>query len=99
MEACPICNAELVSERMSLSRGVFANVEVCPRCQRVMLDDRAHETLRQLFLRRAFRIGGSIAVRIPMPIAQTLGIREGTALNVCVSEKGILLEPKQEGAV
>jgi protein PhnA/antitoxin MazE len=84
---------------MSLSRGVFARVEVCPRCQGVMLDEQGRETLRQLFLRRAFRIGGSIAVRIPMPIAQTLGIREGTALNVCVSEKGILLEPKQEGAV
>ena len=99
METCPICNAELVSERMSLSRGVFANVEVCPHCQEAMLDDTERETLRQLFLRRAFRIGGSIAVRIPMPIAQTLGIREGTELNICVSDKGILLEPKQEGAV
>ena len=98
METCPVCNAELVSERMSLSRGVFARVEVCPRCQ-VTLDERDREALRRLFLRRAFRIGGSIAVRIPMPIAQTLGIREGTKLNVCVSEKGILLEPKQEGAV
>lgn len=98
METCPICNAELVSERWSLSRGVFANVEVCPRCQ-VVLDDRDREALRRLFLRRAFRIGGSIAVRIPMPIAQTLGIREGTKLNVCVSERGILLEPKEEGAV
>ena len=98
METCPICKAELVSERWSLSRGVFANVEVCPRCQAV-LDDHDREALRRLFLRRAFRIGGSIAVRIPMPIAQTLGIREGTELNVCVSEKGILLEPKEEGAV
>jgi protein PhnA/antitoxin MazE len=99
VETCPICNAELVSERMSLSRGVFANVEVCPRCHEVMLDDQDREAIRRLFLRRAFRIGGSIAVRIPMHIAQTLGIREGTKLNVCVSEKGILLEPKQEGAV
>ena len=99
METCPICKAELVSERMTLSRGVFANVEVCPRCQKRMLDDQQREALRQLFLRRAFRIGGSIAVRIPMPIAQTLGIREGTKLNVCVSEKGVLLEPRQEGAV
>ena len=98
MGTCPVCNAELVSERMSLSRGVFASVEVCPRCQ-VTLDERDREALRRLFLRRAFRIGGSIAVRIPMPIAQTLGIREGTTLNVCVSDKGILLEPKQEGAV
>ncbi len=99
METCPICNAELVSERMTISRGVFANVEVCPRCQERLLDDDGREALRRLFSRRAFRIGGSIAVRIPMPIAQTLGIREGTKLNVCVSEKGILLEPRQEGAV
>ncbi len=99
METCPICNAELVSERMTISRGVFANVEVCPRCQQRLLDNDGREALRQLFSRRAFRIDGSIAVRIPMPIAQTPGIREGTTLNVCVSEKGILLEPRQEGAV
>jgi protein PhnA/antitoxin MazE len=84
---------------MRISRGVFANVHVCPHCQGDIIDDDEREAIRQLFLRRAFRIGGSIAVRIPMPIAQTLGIREGTPLNVCVSEKGILIEPKEEGAL
>jgi antitoxin MazE len=99
MDTCPVCNATLVSEKMRVSRGVFANVDVCPHCQGSVLDEDERETLRRLFLRRAFRIGGSIAVRIPMPIAQTLGIREGTPLNVCVSEKGILIEPKEEGAL
>ena len=99
MDSCPICHATLVSEKMRVSRGVFTNVEVCPHCQGGHLNEVERETLRQLFLRRAFRIGGSIAVRIPMPIAQTLGIREGTPLNICVSERGILLEPKEEGAL
>ena len=99
MGTCPICNTRLISERMRLSRGVFANVHVCPNCQGGVMDDEQREALRQLFLRRAFRIGGSIAVRIPMPIAQTLGIRDGTPLNVCVSDKGILIEPKEEGAL
>ena len=99
METCPSCNTALVSENMRISRGVFANVDVCPRCQSGQLDDEEKETLRQLFQRRAFRIGGSFAVRIPMPIVQSLGIKEGTPLSVCVSEKGILLEPKEEGAL
>jgi antitoxin MazE len=99
MATCPSCNAVLVSEKMRISRGVFANVDVCPRCHAGQLDDEESETLRRLFKRRAFRIGGSLAVRIPMPIVQSLGIREGTPLRVCVSEKGILLEPKEEGAL
>jgi len=84
---------------MRISRGVFANDDVCPRCHAGHLDDEESEALRRLFKRRAFRIGGSLAVRIPMPIVQSLGIREGTPLRVCVSEKGILLEPKEEGAL
>jgi len=99
MGTCPICSTALVSERMPLSRGVFATVDVCPNCQERALDESERENLRQLFLRRAFRIGGSLAVRIPMPIAHSLGIREGTPMNVCVSQKGILLEPKEEGAL
>jgi len=99
METCPICNAVLVSEIMRVSRGVFTNVDVCPNCQGGPLDEDEKESLRQLFRRRAFRIGGSLAVRIPMPIVQSLGIREGTPLSVYVSEKGILLEPKEEGAL
>lgn len=99
METCPVCKAVLVSERMRISQGVFANVDVCPRCQVGPLDDDEREAIRRLFRRRAFRIGGSLAVRIPMPIVQSLGIREGTPLDVCVSEKGIFLEPKEEGAL
>ena len=95
---CPSCNAVLISEKMRISRGVFANVDVCPNCQDGHLDEQDSEATRRLFNRRAFRIGGSIAVRIPMPIVQSLGIREGTPLRVFVSEKGILLEPKKEGA-
>jgi hypothetical protein len=99
MATCPSCNAVLISEKMRISRGVFANVDVCPNCQGGQLDERDSETIRRLFKRRAFRIGGSLAVRIPMPIVQSLGIREGTPLRVFVSEKGILLEPKEEGAL
>jgi len=96
---CPSCNAELISEKMRISRGVFANVDVCPNCQEGHIDERDSETIRRLFNRRAFKIGGSLAVRIPMPIAQSLGIREGTPMRVVVSDRGILLEPKEEGAL
>jgi len=96
---CPSCNTELISEKMLISRGVFANVDVCPNCQEGRLDERDSETIRRLFKRRAFKIGGSLAVRIPMPIAQSLGIRDGTPMRVVLSEKGIFLEPKEEGAL
>ncbi len=93
MDACPNCESALEVERKELVRGVFAHVAVCPTCHED-LDRPAehHEASAPIFERRAFRTGGSLAVRIPKEIADALGVRDGTRMVVRPNGNGLLLE-------
>jgi AbrB family looped-hinge helix DNA binding protein len=47
--------------------------------------------LVDLFKRKTFNLGGSIAVRIPKEIADALSIQEGTEVNFSVQDKKIII--------
>jgi hypothetical protein len=92
MKSCPKCRTPLKSEMKEIYNGVFAKVTVCPQCED------GPETLDlangtdMLFLRRAFKAGGSLAVRLPKEIVDTLGISEGSEINFSVQPNGILIK-------
>lgn len=91
MTKCPFCESELVEEKREIAKGVFAQVEVCPRCKDEWVDEREHDRLVELFKRKAFILGGSIAVRLPKEIADALKIKEGTELRFTVKGKEIVI--------
>src|SRR5208337_5005543 len=65
MSSCPICNTPMKRERREIEKGLFAEVDVCPKCQDEWLDLKAHEALYQYYNRKTFKLGGSLAIRIP----------------------------------
>ena len=96
MKTCPKCRTLLKSEMKEIYNGVFAKVTVCPRCE-----DTPELSLENgndiLFLRKAFKAGGSLAVRLPKEIVDTLGISEGTEINFLVKPTGVLIKANGNG--
>ena len=92
MTQCPECGKNMKIEKREMSRGVYAKVEVCPNCQDEWVDEKEYERLRFLFKRKAFKIGGSLAVRIPKEIADVLKIDDGQTLSISVSGNQIVIE-------
>ncbi len=86
MAECPFCETGLVEEKREIEKGVFATVEVCPKCKDEWIDEKEHDRLVELFKRKAFNLSGSIAVRLPKEIADVLKIKEGTELYITVSK-------------
>ncbi len=86
MTGCPFCETGLVEEKREIEKGVFATVEVCPKCKDEWIDEKEHDRLVELFKRKAFNLSGSIAVRLPKEIADVLKIKEGTELYITVSK-------------
>ncbi len=86
MTGCPFCETGLVEEKREIEKGVFATVEVCPKCKDEWIDEKEHDRLVELFKRKAFNLSGSIAVRLPKEIADVLEIKEGTELYITVSK-------------
>lgn len=64
MTACPICKTPMKKEKIELQKGIFALVEVCPRCEDEWIDEKGYEALYKLFTRKTFKIGESLAIRI-----------------------------------
>jgi len=93
MSKCPICNATLTKDKREIEPGVFAEVEVCPKCSDEWIDENQYKRLYDIFRRRAFKVGGSIAVRIPKEIANVVKIHEGDELKFSVVKKKIIIEP------
>lgn len=92
MAACPFCDTELIKEKREIEKGIYAAVEVCPKCRDEWVDEKEHDRLVELFKRKAFNLSGSIAVRLPKEIADALEIKEGTELTFTVSkDKKILI--------
>src|SRR5659263_455487 len=91
MTKCPLCETEMKKERKEIEKGVWVTVEVCPQCKDEWIDEKEHDRLVDLFKRKTFNLGGSIAVRIPKEIADALSIHEGTEVNFSLQDKKIII--------
>ena len=92
MTKCPECGKSLKREKRSISSGIYAAVEVCPDCSDEWVDEAGYEKLRALFRRKAFKIGGSLAVRIPKEIADAMGITDGDELSVRTKGERLIIK-------
>ncbi len=92
MTNCPECGKKMNEEKREISPGVYAQVEVCPKCNDEWLDEKQYETLRALFKRKVFKIGGSLAVRIPKEIVDLVGLHEGEKLSIKTKGNQIIIE-------
>ncbi len=93
VKRCPFCNTKLKEETKEIFKGVFAKVEVCPKCEDEWVSSEEHDRVLNLFKRRAFITGGSLAVRIPKEIAKALKIKEGADLSFKISKNKVVIEP------
>lgn len=93
MTTCPICETPMKKEKREIQKGIFALVEVCPKCEDEWIDEKGYEALYNLFTRKTFKIGGSLAVRIPKEIADVIGLKEGSDVKLAVKERKIVIEP------
>lgn len=46
-----------------------------------------------MFTRKTFKIGGSLAIRIPKEIVNIIGLKEGTDVKIDVKDRKIVIEP------
>ena len=97
MRSCPKCRTIMKSETKEIYTGVFAKVTVCPRCEDAPGELSLENGNDILFLRKAFKAGGSLAVRLPKEIVDTLGISEGTEINFLVKPTGVLIKTNGNG--
>jgi antitoxin MazE len=93
MSQCPKCKSPMKKERREIQKGVFAQVEVCPVCEDEWIDEKGYDELYRLFTRKTFRIGGSLAVRIPKELADMVGLKEGAEVRFAVNGDKIVIEP------
>jgi len=92
MTKCPECGKNMKIEKREISHGIYAQVEVCSNCQDEWVGEDEYERLRSLFKRKAFKIGGSLAVRIPKEIADVLKINDGSNLSISAKNNQIIIE-------
>jgi antitoxin component of MazEF toxin-antitoxin module len=89
LRICPFCNERMRREDREISPGIFAEVEICPRCEGTTREEKI-----ELFRRKVFDLAGSIALRLPKEVVKAIGIEEGTELLIEVSpDKRIVLAP------
>jgi hypothetical protein len=80
-------------ERKEIEPGIFAQVEICSKCKDDWIDEKEYSRLYKLFRRKAFKVGGSIAVRIPKEISDAIPIHDGDEVSFKVSKGKIIIEP------
>ena len=93
MTRCPKCNTPMKKERKEFEKGVFVDVEICAKCKDEWVDEKGYEAVYQFFRRKTFRIGGSLAVRIPKELADMVGLKEGAEVRFAVQGDKIVIEP------
>ncbi len=93
MSNCPICRTPMNKEIKEIQKGIFAQVEICLKCKDEWIDEKGYETLYAMFTRQAFKIGGSLAIRIPKELANIIGLKDGTSVKIAVKEKKLIIEP------
>ncbi len=59
----------------------------------ILIDEKGYEALYALFTRKTFKIGGSLAIRIPKEIANAVGLKEGAGVKLGVEKRKIVIEP------
>ncbi len=92
MSKCPECGALLKKEKRVLSPGIYADLEVCPNCEDAWVDEKDYEDLRSLFKRKVFKVGGSLAVRLPKEIVDMVNIHDGDEIFFTAKDHKIILE-------
>lgn len=91
---CRRCGRQLRRGREEISKGVVVEAWRCTKCRgEVLLDMEQYARYYEAVQRRAFKIGGSLAIRIPKSLAEDVGIREGSAVLFRREGKGIVIEP------
>ncbi len=91
MSKCPICATPMRKEQREIQKGIYAQVEVCPECEDEWIDEKGYEALYQMFTRKTFKIGGSLAVRIPKELANVIGLKDGTDVKMAVKERKLII--------
>ena len=94
MTKCPECGTSMKKEKRELSPGIYADLEICPNCEDEWVDESDYEELRSLFKRKVFKVGGSLAVRLPKEIADVVGIHDGDDLMITTRKHKIIIEHK-----
>ena len=92
MTKCPECATPMEKEKREISPGIYANVEICPTCKDEWVDEKEYEELRSLFKRKVFKVGGSLAVRLPKEIADIVGVHDGDNLLITTRDHKIIIE-------
>ena len=93
MNSCPICGTPMKKEQREIQKGIFALVDVCPKCKDEWIDEKGYEELYYLFTRKTFKLGGSLAIRIPKELARAIGLKEGTEVKLAVKDKKLVIDP------
>lgn len=83
---CPICNTPMNFEKREIKKGIYAQVEVCPKCLEEFIDLKEHEKVYREYFSKAFKSGNSIAVRIPKELADKIGLKDGTPLKIDIED-------------
>ena len=73
-------------EKRELKKGIYAQVEVCPKCLEEFIDLKEHEKVYREYFSKAFKSGNSIAVRIPKELADKIGLKDGTPLKINIED-------------
>jgi antitoxin MazE len=93
MSKCPMCGTPMRREQKEIQEGIYAQVEVCPKCNNEWIDEKEYEILYKMFTQKAFMIGRSLAVRIPKELANVIGLKEGSNVKLVVKDKKLVIEP------
>ncbi len=92
---CPLCDTPMNLEKREIKKGIYAQVEVCPKCLEEFIDLEEHEKVYKEFYSKAFKSGNSLAVRIPKKFADKIGIKEGTVFKIGIDDENkIIYEAK-----
>lgn len=92
MTKCPMCSTKMKIEKKELEPGVYTTVEVCPKCADEWIGEKEYQKLYTLFKRRTFKVGGSVAVRIPQELAVALKIGSGDEVKFTLDGKKLIIE-------
>lgn len=92
-DRCPICDTPMKYEKREIKKGIYAQVEVCPKCLEEFISLEEHDNVYREYYGKAFKSGNSIALRIPKKIADEIGIKVGTAFKIKVEDNNMIIKP------
>ena len=81
------------TEKKEIEPGTYSRVEICPKCADDWINEKEYQKQYTLFKRRTFKLGGSLAVRIPRDLAKILQIHPGDEIKFSIQKNKIVIEP------